>query len=424
MRVPLGARLRSISPVDARFAVAALVDAFGTGCFLAGSALFFTRELGLSPGEVGLGLTLSGAIGFATTVPWGRAADRWGARRILVLLLSVRAVAFGLYVSAGSLSAFLAITALLGLVEKASSPIQQALVGEVVGEARRQRALALIRSTRNVGFALGALAAAVAVSTGTRAGYDSIVLLNAISFFVAAVLMGTLPAVRASRSTLGWTALAQPVVRDRRYAALTAMNGVLTLHMPLLSVGLPLWLVKHTHIPAGAIPLLLVVNAVLAVAFQVPVAELVRSPRTAVLALMVAGGALAACCLAMPLAATLGAAGAVVVAVGAVFALTLAELAQAAGGWDLSFRLAPEGRRGQYLGVFSLGMTAQTMAAPLVLTTVVFALGPWGWAGLAGVALGAGLLARTVVADERPADRVTSIAGGRKLKRFQLTRPR
>ena len=51
-------------------------------------------SFGLSAGLVGLGLTLSGVVGFVTTVPWGRAADRWGARRILVLLLCARAVAF------------------------------------------------------------------------------------------------------------------------------------------------------------------------------------------------------------------------------------------------------------------------------------------------------------------------------------------
>jgi MFS family permease len=411
------ARVHPGSLIDTRFAIASLVDAIGTGCFLAGSALFFTRDVGLSPGEVGLGLTLSGVIGFLTTVPWGRAADRWGAQRILVTLLVVRAVAFGLYAFATSFVAFLAIAVLLGLVEKSSAPIQQVLIGDVVGEERRQRALAVVRTMRNAGFALGAVAATAAVSHASAIGYDGIVLLNAVSFVVAAVLMGSMRADRARRSRRPPPVLPKRLVRDRSYAALTALNGVLTLHMSLLSVGLPLWLIEHTSAPAAAVPLLLLVNTVLAVAFQVPVAGLVRSSRGAGLALAVAGVALAACCLAMPLAAALGGAGAVAVTGGAVLALTLAELAQSAGGWDLSFRQAPEAQRGRYLSVFSLGTTGQTIVGPLLLTSVVFALGWWGWAALAAVVLSAGLLVRTVISEHPPAsstDRPPRARAGRR----------
>jgi len=97
------------------------------------------------------------------------------------------------------------------------------------------------------------------------------------------------------------------------------------------------------------------------------------------------------CCLTMPLAATLGATGAVVAAVSGVLALTVAELAQSAGGWELSFRLAPVDRRAQYLGVFSLGTTAQAMAGPVLLTGVVFVLGTAGWTLLAATTLVTGI---------------------------------
>ena len=187
------ARVNPGSLVDARFAVASLVDAIGTGCFLAGSALFFTRDVGLSPSDVGLGLTLSGVIGFLTTVPWGRAADRWGAQRILVTLLVVRAAAFVLYAFATSFVAFLAIAVLLGLVEKSSGPIQQVLIGDVVGEERRQRALAVVRTTRNAGFALGAVAATAAVSNATAIGYDGIVPMSTAATTKLTALSSTMP---------------------------------------------------------------------------------------------------------------------------------------------------------------------------------------------------------------------------------------
>ena len=393
MRVSLRSAIGSLSPLDLRFAAGGLVDSTGTGCYIAASAVFFSRKLGLTPGLIGAGLTLSGVLGFATTIPWGRAADRWGARPILVLLQCIRAAAFGLFAVVGSFAAFLAVCALLGLANLAAPPVQQALIGAAIGEERRQRTLAIVRSARNIGFSLGALLAAAAISVGTTLAFDSIVLLNAASFVFIAILMGTLPvnphpaaAQRQARTARGkWR------IRDRRYTRVTMLNGVLTMHMTLLSSGLPLWLLRHTHTPAVMMPFLLLINAVLAVLLQVPASGRVRSPRAATTALGIAGVALAACCLAMPLASRLDAVGASAVAVGAVLALTAAELAQSAGGWELSFRLAPEDRRGQYLGVFSLGTTAQLMVGPLLLTTVVFTLGTLGWALLAATALAAGM---------------------------------
>jgi len=393
MRVSPRSAVGSLSSLDLRFAAAGLVDSTGTGCYIAASAIFFSRKLGLTPGLIGFGLTLSGVLGFVTTIPWGRAADRWGARPVLVLLQCIRATAFGLFALVGSLTAFLAVCALLGLADLATPPVQQALIGAAVGEERRQRTLAVVRSARNIGFSFGALLAAAAISVGTTLAYDSIVLLNAASFVFIAILMGTLPvnprptpAQRQARTARGkWR------IRDRRYTKLTMLNGVLTMHMTLLSPVLPLWLLRHTHTPAAMMPFLLLINAVLAVLLQVPVAGRARSPRAATTALGVAGVALAACCLAMPLAGRLDATAAAVVAVGAVLALTAAELAQSAGGWELSFRLAPEDRRGQYLGVFSLGTTAQLMAGPLLLTTAVFTLGTLGWVLLAAMTVAAGI---------------------------------
>jgi hypothetical protein len=47
---------------------------------MTGSAVFVTRSVGLSAAQVGLGLTIAGAVGLGAGVPAGRAADRRGAR--------------------------------------------------------------------------------------------------------------------------------------------------------------------------------------------------------------------------------------------------------------------------------------------------------------------------------------------------------
>jgi hypothetical protein len=85
------------------------------------------------------------------------------------------------------------------------------------------------------------------------------------------------------------------------------------------------------------------------------------------------------------------------VAVTAVLALTAGELTQAAGGWDLSFRRADPERQGAYLSVFSLGVTTQTIAGPVLLTALVLPAGAAGWVVLAGLLAVAGLAAPLLV---------------------------
>ena len=55
-------------------ALATLVNTMGNGLFLTGSVLFFTRVIGLSPAQVGLGLSAAGICGMVAGIPLGR----WG----------------------------------------------------------------------------------------------------------------------------------------------------------------------------------------------------------------------------------------------------------------------------------------------------------------------------------------------------------
>jgi MFS family permease len=64
--------------------------------------------------------------------------------------------------------------------------------------------------------------------------------------------------------------------------------------------------------------------------------------------------------------------------------LAAGELWQAVSGWDLPVRYAPEGRRGEYLAVFSLGVTAQGILGP-VLVAALLGLGTVGWLVVGGL---------------------------------------
>jgi MFS family permease len=395
-----------------RFLAVFFVDAVGTGLFLAGSALFFTRVVGLTSSQVGLGLSLSAVVGLLCAVPLGRLADRFGSRRMVIALYVWRGLGFVAYLFVNDVAGFFAVACFLGATQWAIGPIMQALVGDAEEGASRVRTMAAMNVVRNAGFVIGALLATLAIASGSADGYRSLVLGDAASFFVAGVLLARTPVIRRRRAA---AQAPKPAVRvrDVRYIALAAANGVLFMHTVLLPVGLPLWISTRTDAPATLLGVVVVLNTVLAIALAVRLSRGVDGVAAGGARQHWAGWSLAACCVLVALTVGAGAATASVLLVGAAIALTLGELWQSIGSWSLSYAFAPEDQRAYYLTVYRLGEPCVAIAGPVALTFGVMGAGSTGWLCLAGVFVLAGTGVRAIAAR---AGRAEQQGGGAELR--------
>src|SRR5258706_6656576 len=88
-------------------AAATLVNTLGNGLWMASSALFLTRSVGLSVRETGLALTVTALASLVTSAPMGYVADRRGPRGVLVLGLLVMAAGTAALSLVGSFATFL-----------------------------------------------------------------------------------------------------------------------------------------------------------------------------------------------------------------------------------------------------------------------------------------------------------------------------
>lgn len=414
----LRGRVATVVPggrVGLRLAIMALIDASGTGAFLAVSAIFFTRSVGLSVTQVGLGLALAAGVALATAVPIGVIADRYGPRRVLVVVSLWRATCFAAYPLVQDFAGFLLVVCLLGLVDKAAAPMEQALVGQAVARVERVRTMAVMRAVRNAGMTIGALLGTLGLVLDARPAYVGIVLVNAASFVGLAAMASRLPLLAGAPGLR--RRLSPRVLKDVPYLMLATLNAVLTIHMTLLTVGLPLWIAEHTHAPRAIIAPLLIVNTVLAVALQVRASRGADTATGAAERLRVGGLALAACCLLLSLAPPLPAGPAVALLVVGMVALTGGELFQSAGGWGLSYELAREGEQAAYMSVFWLGVSIQQIVAPVLIAAVLVA-GASAWVALGALLALAGLsvpaIARRALAArarERIVEPVSAMAG-------------
>ncbi|ELS54566.1 hypothetical protein STVIR_4472 [Streptomyces viridochromogenes Tue57] len=86
------------------------------------------------------------------------------------------------------------------------------------------------------------------------------------------------------------------VLRDRPYALVTLLNTVLLLRMPLLSLGLPLWIAERTDAPAWSVSALFVLNTGAVMAFQVRLARGVTGLSSATRAVRWSGWLMLAAC--------------------------------------------------------------------------------------------------------------------------------
>ena len=368
-------------------AMAQLANSVGDGAFIVTSALFFTRVVGLSTAQVGLGLTIAWLIGFLTGVPLGNLADRKGARGTAVLLALTTATAVASFLFVRSFPLFLLAAIVYASSQTGLTAARQALLAGLVTPAERTRIRAFLQSTVNAGLAVGAALGGIALRFDTSAAYLTVFAMDALSFLIAARLIHRVPSVAVTVRVKGQPRLA--VLHDRPYAVLALLNAIMLLFMPLLSLVAPLWIVSHTDAPDWVVASLLIVNTLGVTFFQVRIARSVRDLRTATRSVRFAGIAMLAACAVFAIsAAKLSASTAAVVLVIAAALLTLGEMKLASGAWEISFGLAPADKQGQYQGFFGTGPAIARMLGPALLTTVVLGWGPIGWIAVGALFLG------------------------------------
>jgi MFS family permease len=385
-------------PGSARWAAASLINAVGTGLLLPLSVLYFTIHVGLSPSSVGAGLTIGGLIALAFVPLGGVVIDRFGPKPVLLVCWLVAAGAYASYGVVHDWGEFVVAVTVAEIAAAVSSTAGKSLLAGIATGRDRLKLFASQRSLGNLGYGLGGLLATLALAVG-GAAYDCVVYGDALTFLLAIVLVCGVPVPgrpAVAPGPFGSTGGMRLVLADRRYLTLSALDFLTTFQDGALAVGLPLWVVLHTHAPRALTGVLFTINTVLVVLFQVRATAGVNSiadvPRT-----YRRGAVLMSICAVAYLAAHfVGEAAAVALLVVGVALHTATEILVSAGEWTASVELADDAHRGKYLSIYRLGYSVQDALAPLIVTSLL-ALGTvWLWPVLALVVC-SGALASAVI---------------------------
>lgn len=413
---------------NARIMLLALaVDRTGSGLWAASSVLYLTFVTRLSAQQIGVLLGVAGVAGIAGSPLAGRLAGRFPVRPLLIGCHLLRLVTLGLVLVCTGFDALLPVVAVTYLGDRAAKTLEMLFATRTAGE-RRAAYQALSRSAANAGYGVGAGIAAIGLAVGTTGAYRVLILGNALSFVVAAVLVWrtTEPAERVVEAARGGGAVPGGQVgdgpvgdgpgsgrriaegpgpgrpagpwRDRGYLRFVLLDIPMNLDDSVLAVGLPLWLVNRTSAPHALVPAFLVINTVLVVVLQLGVSRRAEGPRRATRAVLLYGVLMFVCCGFLAVATRGGAWAAGAVLLAAALLVTLAELMRSVSSWELAVLLAPQDARAAYLGVAGMSQSIQKSAGPPLLTGVVMAAGPVGWLALGTVVAGLAVVQRRACA--------------------------
>lgn len=384
-RTPLRGPARTLALVQ-------LISRTGDGAYYVTAALFFTQVVGLSPAELGLGLTMAWTVALAVGVPLGHLTDRSGARETAIFFYCCAALAVGSYLFIRSFPLFVLAATLYAIGQRSGSAAQQALLAGVVPKEQITTVRAFLQAGLNAGLAIGAALGGVVLFFDTREAYLTAFALNSGGFLVAALVLLRVPTVAPTpASSKGEKS--QSVFRDRPYVAVSLLNLILVLYGPLIDVALPLWIVRHTEAPKWVVSAMFVLNTVAIAIFQVRVARGVTNLTSAARYVVKGGLLLGASCLVFAYSGSGGSAWAAVLLLLTAAAIqTAGEMMQMSGTWEISFGLTPDGRHGQYQAFFGSGLTVAELVGPLVLTGLLVYWGPLGWILLGALFVAASFL--------------------------------
>lgn len=394
---------------------ATLISRIGRGIFLAVTVLYFTLIVGLAPGEVAIVLASASAAGVVASFAGGWLADRFSAKRLLILFTAVEGVALIAYVFAGDFATALVIAVVCGFFEQGANSTRSAIIARAFEGESRVHARAVLRTVTNVSIAVGSGLGALALALGTAEAYRGLIIGAGVLYLLGLFQLVRLPArvdaparptvadVVTATGSVDAAATADAIAeerrnwrahspwRDPRYLALTVLSAIFGMQFGVGELGVPLWITRDTSAPEVLIAALLILNTAIVVVFQVPMSRGTHDLRVAGRVSAIAAWLMAGACLVYAAAAGLPTGFAVTVLVIAALAHAFAEVLSQAGGWGLSFELADPVRAGTYQGVFGMGYSVGALAAPLVVNATAISNGLWGWTVLAVIFLVSGL---------------------------------
>ncbi len=332
--------------------------------------LYLTRELNFSPGRAGMMLAVYGATAIVAGPISGRLTDTIGALPIMRASLLSTGVMLLLFPLAKSFAAVLVLTIVWAGCAELFRPASLAAIIHVVPPGQRKAAFALNRLAINLGMSIGPALGGFLAAASFRAMF----FVDAFTTLAAGAVLTLTPwrslsGVANAESDTEPRENAVSIFHDRTLLIFLAAVLLVGIVFFQHEAALPLYLVQNLGLSPAFYGMLFTINTLLIVALEVPLNNATAhwpNTRSLILgSLLFAVGFGALGIIATP-------AGVIATVVVWTFGEMLLFPAMAAHMGEI----APENRRGSYMGAYSMSLSLAFTLGPWMGTQLLAAAGP------------------------------------------------
>ena len=362
-----------------------LIDQVGGALLYPFFALYFTSRFEVGMTQVGFLFALYAVSSFAGQLIGGALSDRIGRRTLLIFSLVTTSTSSLLMGIVESVTLFYALAIFVGVFVESGQPARQAIVADLLPEDKRAEGYAIIRVAFNLATAIGPAIGGFVASRSYLALFVADAVISLIAAFIVWRLMPeTKPELvegEADESFASSFGGYGKVLRDRLFVLFLLAGMLVGLVGMNLFTTLGVYLRDNFNVPTQGYGLLLAMNALLVVVFQIPVGR--RAERYPPMIVMGIGSALYGIGFGM-----FAFVSTVALFAAAMLVLTVGEMMIVPVSQAVVARFAPEAMRGRYMAIYGMSWSLPIAVGPLMAGLVMDNADPrllyWG-SGLLGL---------------------------------------
>jgi MFS family permease len=405
-------------PEARRVLIGVFVSALGRGLTLPFLFIYLTDVRGLSDALAGLAIGWYGAVVLALSPLAGTLMDRYGARRVVLPSLAVEAAGTACLALVDGPAAAFGVATLIAAGGAAVYSGQSVILSSLTADSERQSTFGLQFTLLNLGIGIGGLISGAVVDTARPVTFETIYLVDGLTYLAPLVILLTMPSVGRRLTTPSSDASGGSylvVLRDRAFRRVVLFGLILTTcGYAQIEVGFAAYAVRVADTTPRIVAWALAANTVTIVASQLFVLRFLHG-RSRSRSLAAVGVIFAVSWLVLGVAGISGGQ-APLLAAGCVI---LCAMVFAAGETFLSpvlpavtNALAPDALRGRYNAVMSINWGISGILGPVTAGPLIGAGGGAVWVGLTvGGCLVASLIALSLRTLLTPAEDGRATAG-------------
>jgi MFS family permease len=338
------------------------VDSIGNTLLFPFFALYITRKFGVGMTEAGILLGLSSLFGLIGSIVGGAITDRFGRRRLILFGLTFSAISSLSFGLASDVKILYFLVVIVGLLSRVAAPAYDAMMADILPEAKRQEGFGILRVAFNFAWIFGT---ALGGFIATRS-FLALFVMDAIFSIIAAVILyrflpETKPAppleVKREESFLNTIGGYQIVLRDLAFMGFLLAGMIALIVYQQQYSSFPVYLRDVHNIDSRNYGVMLSIAGLEVVIFQFWISRTIRKYDPFLMMML---GAL----FLMAGFGMIGFVGGFALFLVAVIVITIGEMIFFPTAQALAANFAPENMRGRYMAAYGLAWAIPATIGP------------------------------------------------------------